>query len=112
MQLPTLIQFQVLCLIPPEGIGGPDLRDALKKQRVMGTGRAVFYEMMDRLRTANWVTAEPEVVEVDDDTYKQNRYRLSRDGALAVRRFQEVAREAANARTDLGWTMADDWRMA
>jgi|SRR5712675_727989 len=102
-QLPTLIQFQVMCLIPREGIGGPDLRQALRKQRVMGSGRAVFYEMLDRLRRADWVSATEEVVAVEGEGFKQNRYKITGAGREAIRAFRAATESAIDGRTSLGW---------
>lgn len=104
MQLPTLRQFEILCLLPPDGIGGPELRSQLKGRRTLGTGRATFYDMMGRLADAGWVSATPEIAELHGESYQQNRYQITGTGHAAIRAFELKTLEAREARAELGWT--------
>lgn len=102
--LPSHRQYLAMSLIPPDGIGGPELREAMRKQRLRGTGRAAFYEMMKRLRDAGWVEAEEEVIKLDGEGFKQNRYRLSASGERAMVSFELAIADARERRSAAGWS--------
>jgi DNA-binding PadR family transcriptional regulator len=96
MPLPELtsLQFLVLASLPADGeLAGRDLRAALEKDVSMRL--AAFYRLMSRLEEAGFVRGRYATIDVDGQTARERRYKITGDGLRACTEFEEFAASRA-----------------
>lgn len=95
MQIPdiTHLQFKVLCQLAGRERCGAEVRKQLRHVGVRQTGPA-FYQMMSRMERAGWVEGWYEQAEVEGQVVKTRRYRLTEEGAQALRQTREFYLES------------------
>ena len=89
MDLPRIThrQYAVLGAIGGESISGRELRKQLKRAGIRHS-RGAFYQLMARLEDGGFVEPSEEDVLIGDQRYKERWYRLSGDGANAMREVE------------------------
>jgi DNA-binding PadR family transcriptional regulator len=89
----TNLQFLVLALLLDHELAGRELR-ALMSQQGASMGRPAFYRLMSRLEEAKFVEGWYELREIDGETVRIRRYKITSAGTAAwqsMRSFVETA---------------------